>query len=632
MIAITSLLPIFGYAAIFYIYFKKTVSVSIFFSIASIITILFVFGMLDFLKEGAYFLFYGGVGLFIFLSIWAKDKLLEAVKSVPFVMFTLMSIIYLYFMQDAQLFFWDEYSHWGIFIKEMYYYHHFYDNSSVAANLTYPPGISIWDYFIVLPTGFTEGKLYFAYFLILFSSTLMMYEKLSLKQAHWIVLVFAIQMVVFAGFGHWFSCIYVDHIVGAMFAGLVLTYLVDHFSVKQLILFIFPLSAIVLVKEIGLYFGLASMGLMLILQVVRAKFENDKSLWFNITKQKQVVFIFFMLAVSMVLILKFWGMRQESHGIKKPAHSISTIVKNIAQDKQVFDKNKQAVYNKNFVEVVLYQQLHKEKVSLNYNEFSYGIMSKYTKNIKLSTIGSFIFFIFICMVAFFVIYRRDKKLEVIIIGTYILFIGIVYLFILYLSFPLSFGDRALKMVSYVRYINMAILPLMFIGFSLLLPMYYDKEYFKKKNQYKLKLFWGGLATLIILTFITTPYIKPLYSQLENGFRGNIDKASENILKNVPQKSTLFVVFPVKNNGSLNNILKYSLIPAKATISRNDFVNKKSEEMMDIFAKYDYVWFASLNKELMSKNRSFLRGKSKKEIFTLYKIEKENGLVKVKPIN
>jgi hypothetical protein len=280
---------------------------------------------------------------------------------------------------------------------------------------------------------------------------------------------------------------------------------------------------------------------------------------------------------------------------------------------------------------MLYQQLHKEKVSLNYNEFSYGTMSKYTKSVKLSTIGSFIFFIFICMVAFFAIYRRDKKLEVTIIGSYILAIGIIYLFILYLSFPLSFGDRALKMVSYVRYINMAILPLMFIGFSLMLPMYYDKEYFKKKSKYKLKLFWASLATLIILTFITTPYLKPLYSQLENRFRGNIDKATENILKNVPQKSTLFVVFPVKNNGSLNNILKYSLIPARATISRNDFVNKKSEEMMDIFAKYDYVWFASLNKELMNKNRSFLRGKSKKEIFTLYKIEKKNGLVKVKPI-
>jgi len=125
MIAIISLLPIFGYAAVFYIYFNKTVSVSIFFSISSIITILFIFGMLDFLKYGTYLLFYGGIGLLLGLIIWFKDKLFVAANSVPFVMFTFMSIIYLYFMQDAKLFFWDEYSHWGSFIKEMYYFNTF---------------------------------------------------------------------------------------------------------------------------------------------------------------------------------------------------------------------------------------------------------------------------------------------------------------------------------------------------------------------------------------------------------------------------------------------------------------------------------------------------------------------------
>lgn len=296
MIAITALLPIFGYAAIFYIFFKRTVSASIFFSITSLITILFLFGMMGFLKSGTYILFYGGICFLLFLSIWFKDKLFEAVQSVPFIIFTIINIIYCYLMQDAKLFFWDEYSHWGAFIKEMYYFHHFYDASSVAAHVNYPPGISIWDYFIVLPTGFGEGKLYFAYFLILFSSTLMMYEKLSFKQVHWIVLVFSIQMVVFAGFGHWFSSIYVDHVIGAMFVGLLLTYLVDHFDGKQFILFVFPLTAIVLIKEIGLYFGFASIGLILILQISRFKLESGNSLLSSIKEQKRVFVILSIVA------------------------------------------------------------------------------------------------------------------------------------------------------------------------------------------------------------------------------------------------------------------------------------------------------------------------------------------------
>ncbi len=629
MIAIISLLPIFGYAAGFYIYFKKTVSVSIFFSISLIITILFVFGMLGFLQYGAYLLFYGGIGILLFLSIWFKDKLFEAIKSVPFVMFVLMSLIYIYFIQDAKLFFWDEYSHWGAFIKEMSYFHHFYDASSVASHLNYPPGISIWDYFIILPTGFTEGKLYFAYFLLLFSSTLMMYEKLSFKQLHWIALVFVIQMVVFAGFGHWFSCIYVDHIIGAMFTGLILTYLVENFSTKQFILFVFPLTAIVLVKEIGFYFGLAFIGLILILQITRAKLENGKSLLFSIKEQKQVIFILFILLVSMVLVLKIWGMRQESLGVQKEHQTISGITKSIFSDKKFLTDDKEIEVKKRFWEVVTSQQLHKEKVSLNYNEFSYGIMPKYEKVIKLTTLGSFLFFIFICIVAYTSIYSRNKKIEMNIIGSYMLFVSIIYLFILYFSFLVAFGNGALRIPSYVRYMNMAILPLLFIGFTFLLPLFQSKS--KNKIKQDKRLFLSCLGVIVILIFITKPYFKPLYSQLENRVRVNIDKATENILKVVPTKSTVFVVLPIKNNGSLNNILKYSLIPLRATVSDSSFSQKTSKEMIDKFIKYEYIWFASLNQELINKNKSFLRPKSKSNIYTLYKIEKESNKISLKPI-
>jgi len=632
MIAITSLLPVFGYAAIFYIYFKKTVSVSIFFSISSIITILFVFGMMDFLKYGAYILFYGGMGLLLFLSIWFKDKLFEAVKSVPFVMFTVMSIIYLYLMQDAKLFFWDEYSHWGAAIKEMYYFHHFYDTASILTALHYPPGMATWEYFIVAITGFSEGTLYFSYFLILFSATLMMYEKLSFKQLHWVALIFIIQMVVFADFGHWFSCIYIDHVVGVMFAGLILSFLVDKFSAKELMLFGLPLSAIVLFKEIGLYFGLAFIGLVLVLELLRGKLHNQKSLFFNIKEKKRVILILSLLAISMFLVLKVWGIRQTSVGVGEHSQSMSKIVKTLLlNDSKVLKDDKATEVKKRFWEVVTYQQLHKEKISLNYNEFSYGTMSKYTKNIKLTTIGSFLFFIFMFVLLYFSIDAKNKKVETNVIGSYLLFIGIVYLFILYFSFLVAFGNGALRIPSYVRYMNIAILPLMLIGFSLMLPLYYDKEYFKKKSKYALKLFLIALATITILIFITKPYLKPLYSQLENGFRTKVDKATENILKKVPHKSTIFVVFPVRNNGSLNNILRYSLIPARATVSHRDFDKETSKEMMDIYAKYDYVWFTSLNQEIINKNRKILRAKGKKGVFTLYKIEKNSTITSYKPI-
>ncbi len=634
MIAIFSLLPIFAYAIAFNIFFKKTVSTSIFFSITSIITILFIFGMLDILSIGRSVLFYGGILLLPLLSIIYKNDVLKFIRSVPFVIYLLSSMIYLYLIQDAQLFFWDEYSHWGAFIKEMYYFDAFYDASSVAGHINYPPGISIWDYFVIFPTQYHEGSLYFAYFLILFSSTLMMYERLSFGQIHWIGLIFSIQMIVFANFGHWFSCIYVDHVVGSLFAGLILSFFVDKYKPYELFLFLFPLISIVLVKEIGLYFGLSHLGLVLLLLISREKADSKHSMLFVIKQHKYIILILFTLFLSMVLALKSWETRQDNLGVKKETQTITAVAKAIFSGKKVLSKEDEKEAKKRLTEVILYQQLHKEKISLNYNEFSYDTMQKYKKDIKLSTVGSFLFFIIICLSLFFIADTREKKIETAIVGGYLLFVGIVYFVILYFSFFVAFGSSTLRIPSYVRYINIGILPLMLVGFSLFLPIMQKDDNTKKvkyKKNTKHKHFVYSAGLLFVLVLITEPYMKPLYSQLKNPFRQVADDATQNIIKSLPQKAKLFVVFPVKNNGSLNNILKYSLIPLRATISSSNFPGNSARDMMAKYEKYEYIWFASLDEQLATKNKNILKMKNKKELFKLYKIGNKNNKLEFEPI-
>jgi len=623
MTALFVLLPIFGYATVFNIWFKKNVSISIFFSITFIITTLFVFGIFELLKTGSYLLFYGGILLLLIMSIIYNNKLFESLKSVPFLMFTIMSIIYLYLMKDAQFFFWDEYSHWGQFIKDMYYFDSFYGANSQITHSNYPPGISTWDYFIISNTFFSDGNIYFAYFLILFSSTLMMYEKLKFKDIHWILVIFLIQMIIYASFGHWFSCIYVDHIIGAMFAGLILSYLSDNYTNKELFLFIFPLVSIVLVKEIGLFFGLSFIGLVFFYKILQFKLETNDSFFSSIKNNIRVFGILLILFISMILILKVWGLRQESIGVQKEHQTISGITKSIFSDNKVLDKKIEEKVQKRFWKVVNNQQLHKEKVSLNYNEFSYGIMSKFTKNIKLSTTGTMLFFILMFILLYFITKTKTKKIEISFIYGYMLFVTIVYLFILYFSFLVAFGNDALRIPSYVRYINMSILPMIIIGFALMLPMY------NKENHYKLLSL--TLTIIFVLGYITNPYFKPMYSQLENGFRKTSDKISIPILKAIPKESKLFVIFPIKNNGSLNNILKYSLIPVNATISNYKFENKSFQDMLKVYVNYEYIWFVQLNKELIDKNKAFLRGKSKNQAYSLYKLEKSKNNIKLIPI-
>lgn len=624
MIAIVSLLPIFGFGALFYIYFRKNVSVSIFLSITSIITILFIFGMVGILKYGTYLLFYGGIALLLVLGIKYKEKLFTAVKSVPFIIYTISAIVYLYLMKDAQLFFWDEYSHWGAYIKEMYYFHKFYDASSVAANLSYPPGVSIWDYFIVFPTGFTEGKLYFAYFLILFGSTLVMYEKLSFKQIHWVVLIFSIQMILFANFGHGFSSIYVDHIIGAVFAGLILIYINDKFSGKELYLLIFPLITLSLVKEVGLILDVLFLGFIYFNHIFNTARNKNISYFQSIKHNKKTFFSVLSLFVVILIVFKSWGIRQEIHGISKSGITMSGIVENVFKDSSPDREKLQEEIHGRFLTVLRSQQLNKNQNSLNYNEFSYAVMHTYKDILKFTGTGVFIFILVLFALIYYTTSNVEKRKYIASINLFLVITFCIHVILLYVSYLNGFGSDALRVPSYVRYMNTIVLPILMVQLSLLLPVFQNRKY-------SMKQFDLSLIVIIFVVFITNPYFKPLYSQLENGFKKNIDIATKNILDKVPASKKIFVVFPVKNNGSLNNILKYSLIPAKATISQSTFEDSTSDEMLKIYSQYDYVWFTSLNQELLKKNQSFLKAKNEANIFVLYKVTVLDSSISFEPI-
>ncbi|NOQ29860.1 MAG: hypothetical protein GQ570_01930 [Helicobacteraceae bacterium] len=620
MTALLTLLPIFGYATLFNIYFNKKPSVSIFFAITFIITLLFFLGLAEQLKYGAYLLFYGGIVALVY-TLFKQTKLFkEWLLSVPVVMFTIMSTLYLYLFQDAQLFWWDEFSHWGAFIKEMFFFNSFYDATSVATHLRYPPGTATWEYFVIANTFFSEGNLYFACFLLLFSSTLMMYERVTFKDMHWIILIFIIQIVLFSGFGHWFSSIYVDHIIGAMFAGLVLSYLVDEFKANDLWLFIFPLATIVLVKEIGLYFGLSFIGFVFLYSIVELKKVS-----------KKITIILFLLFLSMVLVLKVWGIRQDSLDVKKGGQTMSAIAKSMFSDHRVLEPKVEEEVKRRFWDVVQNQQIHKEKFSLNYNEFSYDLMSHYKKENKLSTLGTMLFFMFMFIVAFLMSNSKEQRVKVSIIYAYILFVTTVYLFILYFSFQVAFGQGALRIPSFVRYMNMAILPMLLIGFSIFLPLYNEKLKQTFNQEFNSKLFAAALMLVIVLGYVVNPYFKPLYSQLKNPSHENFENIATQILEKVPPKSKVFVVFPIQNNGSLNIMLKYSLIPAKATISKADFESKTFDQMLSIYSKYEYVWFTKFNNKLIDKNRPILKAKSDNQPFVLYKTDVLNNGIKFIPV-
>jgi hypothetical protein len=278
MSILISLIPILGIALFYNIKLKKLSSVALFFSMTTILTILYLFGLVEFLKIGASFIYAIGGGSFLYFLVKESKKSLEFFKSVPIVIFLILSLFYFYKMQDALYFFWDEFMHWGIFIKETVIFDRYYDANSVSAHLNYPPGMTTWSYFVLFLENYKEGYVFFAYFILAVGSTLMIYQKLSFKQIHWILAAFIVQMSLFATFGHWFNSILVDHIISAIFIGIMLSFLFDKFTKFEYMLFIFPLISIVLVKEVGFYFG-ATFLVFAFLYLLLTKQKNLKPLF-----------------------------------------------------------------------------------------------------------------------------------------------------------------------------------------------------------------------------------------------------------------------------------------------------------------------------------------------------------------
>lgn len=609
-----SILPIIGFALSIFRLGDKKISHSLFLSISFIIITVYVFGIFNILWFGGYAVFYIGILLLGFELYKHLNSAITFFTSTPFVLFVGLSSIYVMLFSDATFFFWDEYSHWGIYVKEMLSLGEFYNAHSAGAHLRYPPAAAIIEYFMSLNTGYSEGTSYFALFTIINISSLMLFESLMLKHIHKIGLLLIALGIMYADFGHGFSSIYLDHIISAWFIGLSIFILRMDLSNKSLMLLILPLTALTLTKGVGLYFAFAAIGLLLLRLILEKRLDKKK------------FFITTTLGVLTLASIVSWNIHQDNAGVGKEKQSLVGVVSSILHDEHPLGDQEDEV-KKRFSKVFFDQAIHKSEVSQNYNEFSYGIMSKYDDGVKLTT---FTFFFFILAVLFLTVIYSKKRLEIIFYGMYLLVITLVYIGILYLSYLVAFGTDALRIPSYVRYVNIGILPLGVIMIYLLSAQ--DKSEFSIKNFLHNRAFIALGVVLVALILITKPYLKPLYSVNKSGIREQLDKAITPIEKQIKTNDTLFVVFGARDNGMIKNIFKFLLHDHKADVGGIKFLQKNDmNAIIDKYKQFDYIWFPVMSKPVVFKNRPILRMKNKKQVFSLYKVDQSSGTLRFKPV-
>jgi hypothetical protein len=240
----------------------------------------FIFGLLGYLNLGIRsLLIFIGITVFIFLirGPGFRSQVLKSLIAPSTIAFVALSMISLYKSKDWLLSIWDELSHWGVFTKAMYNYDALAPATPVDLwHASYPPGISLFQYFVLeFSESWREGLLFWSMHLIAISVIVTALAKCTYKYPSEIFLKLFLALIASSAFLGVFDTIYQDAILALIFGFSIVvaikaTYLDGRWG------FILALSTgfITLIKPIGFYFALSAILINFVATVFTVKFNS----------------------------------------------------------------------------------------------------------------------------------------------------------------------------------------------------------------------------------------------------------------------------------------------------------------------------------------------------------------------
>ena len=161
------LIPILGWIGTWVRFSKQPFAQSAIQSFSLILLILYFSALLSVLYWGMVLVIFIGI-LLLMISIEEYLRIIKEGKNELFTvcLFIVLPIFFWWIHKDSKLFFWDEYSHWGIFIKHLYYTDKLYDLESNVAS-RYLPGTALIQYLFIRNFDFSEGGIYLAHFMMI---------------------------------------------------------------------------------------------------------------------------------------------------------------------------------------------------------------------------------------------------------------------------------------------------------------------------------------------------------------------------------------------------------------------------------------------------------------------------------
>jgi hypothetical protein len=209
-----------------------------------------------------------------------RKQLVNSLYLPSTIAFVSLSLISLYKCKDWLLSIWDEFSHWGLYVKAMYEY-------SALAPATpidlwhpgYPPGLSLFQYFVLeFDTGWREGLLFWSIHLIVISVVVSVLAKSTYKYPYEFFLKLFIALAACSTFFNNFDNIYQDSVLALAFGFLLaMAIMSTYLDGKWVVVLALTAGFVALVKPVGIYFAAAAIFLNLVATVFSKKKNSRRS-------------------------------------------------------------------------------------------------------------------------------------------------------------------------------------------------------------------------------------------------------------------------------------------------------------------------------------------------------------------
>lgn len=615
-------------AAMISLKFNKRIEETLSMWIFVIILILYLFAMVGLLEIGVYTVTTIGLisTIFCFYNIYRNRKIfIENVLTPGFVIFTILFIIAWWAQRGRMLTSWDEFSHWGTVVKNMYIFDTLGNHPEATTTFRgYPPATALFEYFWVKLSGyFSEGNLYRAMNILYFSLMMPIFINVKHKNFSKIVIrVVFILILPLAFFQDFYTNIMVDAILGVMFANVLITYYANKLCTFKIINISLTLFVLTLTKSPG--FGLAIIAILVIaIDLLFAKREELK-LYINsgtkINTLKRIVLILCPIFAA-IISKKSWALYLK---ITKTNVAWNTSEVGLQNFKALFTGN----------------ALHYQFVTINnfFNAITELFLTNYI--LKLSLMGWIVVLIAISTILITFVCNEEEKGRYK-LGVIIVFVGgVIYTFSLLILYVFTYSQyEATNLASYSRYTSTYLLGvLIFLVVTICLK---EKDYDTKFKQ--------SCTIFILLFFLLIINVTPVIS--------NTILAPYNIKKTIEKRRPYAPI--TKINGLLNPktdkvyiisaatngydywLSRYNITPIKTNLKLESWSLGKPYYKGDIWTKdisakewaeklkneYTYVYIFKTNDGFNKTYGEIFEGGNKAiKKDTLYYVKKNNGSV------